>query len=171
MSDFKELVGPRNRIRNIEIDEVQAVENLCEAARGMPERQQLEVVEEFLQRNMLNALNPNAQISPEIRKRVWDQKTTKALSIVLEDRYGVCLDWHVVGQAILNKLGIETVFQVGKVADGPAHTYLDVKIEDKWEIFDPFARQYLADRGVSGKQFQSEYYLNSKAYKKEGTKS
>ena len=129
-------------------------------------RDQLDAVRIFLQKNLLNALKLNTKLPPEIKSRVWDQKTTKALSIVMKDRYGVCLDWHVVGQVILNKLGIQTIFQVGKVSQGPYHTYLDVNIDGVWEIFDPFAEQYLADRGVVGKQFQQEYYRNSNTHKK-----
>ena len=65
---------------------------------------------------------------------------------------------------MLNKLGIETRFQVGAVEGGPKHTYLDVKIDGMWEIFDPFAEQYLEDSGQKGTLFQPDYYLNSNAY-------
>ena len=163
MSDF-ERIGPRNKIENIEVDEVQIVDDLCDAIRGYPKRKQLKAISDFLNMHLLNALESNAKIPQEIKNRVWDQQTTKALSTVLKDRWGVCLDWHVVGQAILNKLGIETVFQVGRIPRGPAHTYLDVKLDEKWEVFDPFAERYLRDQGVKGKQFQGAYYLNSRAY-------
>lgn len=166
MSDL-DRIGPRNRIRHIEIDEVSAIEELCGAIRDMPPNMQLDAVREFLNNNLLNALDPGVDIPKDVEARVWNQRTTKALSTVLNDKYGVCLDWHVVGQAILNKLGIETIFQVGEIEHGPKHTYLDVKINNKWEIFDPFAEDYLRARGYSGKQFQKGYYLNSNAYKQD----
>ncbi len=165
MSDF-ERVGPRNRIENIEVDESQVIENLCEAIKELPPEQQLVAVQEFLQHNLLNALKPKVQIPKDVEARIWDQRTVKALTTVLDDRYGVCLDWHVVGQAILNKLGIETIFQIGQVPGGAAHTYLDVNVNGKWQVFDPFADQYLKDRGYDGGLFQQGYYLNSKAYRR-----
>ena len=83
------------------------------------------------------------------------------MSQVFQDKYGVCLDWHIVAHAVLGKLGVESVFRTGRVPNSPGHTYLDVKIDRKWEIFDPFAEKYLEDVGYKGNKFQDEYYKDS----------
>ncbi len=151
-----------NKIENIEIDEVEEIEKFCDAKMlYKPEREKLNAVREFLRTHLRNAMNRNEKIPEDILKRIWDQDSPKKMSQVLQDQYGVCLDWHVVGHAILGKLGVESVFRTGRVPNGPGHTYLDVKINGKWEIFDPFAEKYLEDVGSKGTQFQDAYYKDS----------
>ena len=167
MSDF-DRIGPRNRIENIEVDEIQAIEDFCDSVKDKTPEEQLEAVRQFLQDNLLNALNPRASVPVDVKRRIWDQDTIKPLSTVFKDKYGVCLDWHVVGKSILDKLGVEAIFQVGRPPwGGPAHTYLDVKLGGKWRIFDPFAEQYLRDQGKEGKLFPREYYEKSFSRKKQ----
>jgi hypothetical protein len=123
----------------------------------------LNVTREFLKENMKNALTEPA-MPTDIARRVWDQSTGKTLSEVLELKYGVCLDYHVVAAVLLSKLNIQTLFQTGEVPNGPKHTYLDVLNPEtnQWEIFDPFAEDYLKANGSAGKTFQNAYYTNSK---------
>ncbi|MCX6755548.1 MAG: hypothetical protein NT068_03395 [Candidatus Nomurabacteria bacterium] len=148
------------RIENIEIDQVAIVEKFAEDIMWKSKREQLEATREFLRKNLKNALNPKEKVPDDIQKRIWDQDKTKTLSTVFNDKYGVCVEWHVVGQVVLNKVGMETVFKTGYVG-GVGHTYLDVKIDKKWEIFDPFAEKFLEDIGQKGSTFQDEYYKDS----------
>ncbi len=151
-----------HQIENIEIDNVEEIENFCTADMTFKsKREQLNAVREFLKSHLHNALDQKAQITDDVSKRIWDQETTKKLSQVIQDKYGVCLEWHVVASTLLSKLGVENVFKTGRVPNGPGHTYLDVKIDKKWEIFDPFAEKYLEDLGHNGNKFQNEYYKDS----------
>lgn len=155
----KELI---NKIENIEIDEVEEIEKFCDAEiLYKPQREKLDAVRGFLRDHLRNALNRNEKIPEDILKRIWDQDSIKKMSQVFQDKYGVCLDWHVVAHAVLGRLGIESVFRTGRIPNGPGHTYLDVKIDRKWEIFDPFAEKYLEDVGSKGTQFQDAYYKDS----------
>ncbi len=156
-----------HKIHNIEIDTVQEIEDFCTSeVLWKPKAEQLEAVHEFLEEHLRNAICPNVYIEKKIHDRIWDQESVKKLSQIFKDQqgYGVCLDWHAVAQVILEKLGIETIFRVGTVPGGPAHTYLDVKIDGWWKIFDPFAERYLYDTGQGGERFQSEYYKESSMY-------
>lgn len=152
---------PKLKIENIEIDEVQVVESFVEEHLYKPQQEQLEAVRSFLISHLKNALNPRDKVPKEIEDRIWDQESVKQLSLVLQDQYGVCVEWHVVSQVLLNRVGIETVFRIGEIPNAPLHTYLDVKIDRTWQIFDPFAERYLADVGSTGTQFQDEYYKDS----------
>ena len=154
--------GRPERIENIEIDQVQAIENFCQQRDAQSEREKLTSVRIFLRTVLRNAIAPGVRIPPEVESRIWDQETIKKLSQVFTDRYGVCVEWHVVGQVILKRIGIEAIFRTGVIPGAPGHTYLDVKIDGQWEIFDPFAEKYLEDIGHQGqKQFQEEYYRDS----------
>jgi len=141
---------------------VEEIENFCDAEMlYKPQREQLNAVRDFLRTHLRNALNKNEKIPEDILKRIWDQDAAKKMSQVFQDKYGVCLDWHIVAHAVLGKLGVESVFRTGRVPNSPGHTYLDVKIDRKWEIFDPFAEKYLEDVGYKGNKFQDEYYKDS----------
>ncbi len=125
----------------------------------------LNVARQFLSENMKNALT-DPGMPQQIAARVWDQSSGKTLSAVLELKYGVCLDYHVVAAVLLSKLNVQTLFQTGEVPNGPKHTYLDVfnPETNQWEIFDPFAENYLKAKGSSGRTFQSGYYSKSKTH-------
>ncbi|MFC1624774.1 transglutaminase domain-containing protein [Patescibacteria group bacterium] len=155
------------RISNIEIDEVTEINDYCETIINKTEREKLDAVGNFLKNHLINALKEGVQMAKEVEQRVFNQEKPKKLSQVLEDKWGVCLDWNAVGKAMLDKLGIENVFRTGQYPGGPKHTYLDVKINDNWEIFDPFAEQYIKDNGGTGTRFQWIYYIDSNAEKKD----
>jgi hypothetical protein len=161
MSDEK--LEETKSIENIEIDDVAVIDEFCTKVGDKTEREKLDATNVFLQTHLKNALSDNAVMPKDVKERIWDQDTPKKLSQVFSDKYGVCLEWHAAGKAVLDKLGIETVFRVGTVPDGPTHTYLDVKIDGNWEVFDPFAEQYIKELGGTGKRFQKEYYKNSNA--------
>lgn len=154
------------KIENIEIDIVPEIETFCNDAELLfkPKEIQLDLIRNFLNEHLGNALNPNEKISQEVQKRIWDQKNLKKLSQVFLDKYGVCLEWCVVAHVVLQRVGIESVFRTATIPNGPGHCYLDVKIDD-WQIFDPFAERYLEDIDKPGKRFQSAYYKDSFIYK------
>jgi hypothetical protein len=153
------------KIENIEVDDVAVIDEFCSKVSSKSEREKLDAVRSFLKDNLKNALKEGADIPEDVQRRIWDQKTPKKLSQVFQDKYGTCLDWHAAGYVVLNKLGIETVFRSAYIPGGPGHTYLDVKIDNKWEVSDPFAEQYIKDCGGTGGRFQREYYRDSNAEK------
>lgn len=152
-------------IENIELDQVAVVDDFCEKISFNTKREQLDLTRSFLQANLKNLLTIKDKVDQAILERIWDQKTIKKLSTVFDDKYGVCLEWHVVAQVVLNKVGIEAVFRTGQIPNEPEHTYLDVKIDGRWEVFDPFAENYLKEGGYTGSKFQDGYYTDSFTHK------
>lgn len=166
----EENVEPK-KILHIEIDEIPEVDIFINNIESLPIEEKLEKVSEFIKSKFKNAISPDARNLPaEERKKideVFDQKKSRKLSRCLELGYGVCVEYHVLGKAIFDKLGIPCEFKTGRLENGPGHTFLDIQIDVKWGIFDPFAEVYMSERGSSSKLFHPDYYLSSKVLEEE----
>ncbi|MDD5725952.1 MAG: hypothetical protein PHC53_00870 [Patescibacteria group bacterium] len=163
---------PREKILHLEIDEVPEVDEFVGRVKDLPIEEQLVEVSKFIKSNFKNAISPHTDKLPKEERekvnRVLRQEP-KTLSGALCLEYGVCVEYHVLGKAILDKLSIPCKFKKGVVAGSPGHTFLDVQVNGAWQIFDPFAEVYLSDLGRPDlKRFDPIYYKSSETKKKSG---
>lgn len=154
------------RVLHIEMDHVPAVDEFVASVVMLPVREQVSLTGAFIKSQFKSAMPPDSTVlSPEERAQVaqvFDQGKAKKLSTCVGG-YGVCVEYHALGKAIFDKLGIPNEFMIGRVEGGLSHTYLDIQIDGKWEIFDPFAEVYLSDRKSSATRFMVDYYTKSRA--------
>lgn len=159
------------KILHIEIDEIPEVDTFIHSIESLSIEEKLEKVSEFIKSKFKNAISPDARNLPPAEREkiseVFDQKNMRKLSRCLELGYGVCVEYHVLGKAIFDKLGIPCEFKTGRLQGGPGHTFLDIQIDGKWHIFDPFAEVYMNERGSSSKLFHPDYYLSSRVLEEE----
>ena len=154
------------RIRNILIDDIPEVNAEVQKMKGQPMREQVARVSAFIKSKFRNAMPADkGKLSEADYKRiekVFDQTTPKKLSECITLGFGVCLEFHVLGKAFFDKLGIPAEFKNGGLGHGPKHTYLDILVESVWEVFDPFAEVYMEERGQENKRFHPGYYTESR---------
>lgn len=154
------------RLLHIELDEVPAVNEFVASIVAHPVRDQVLLTGEFIKSQMKSAMPPDSVVlTPEEREQitqVFDQGKVKLLSACIGG-YGVCVEYHALGKAIFDKLGIPNEFMIGRVEGGLSHTYLDIQVDGQWEIFDPFAEVYLSDRKSTATRFMADYYTKSRA--------
>lgn len=160
-----ELREPQ-QVLHIEMDDVPAVDEFVTSIASLPVREQVSLAGAFIKSQFKSAMPPDpSRLSSEEQAQiaqVFDQRTTKKLSSCVGG-YGVCVEYHALGKAIFDRLGIPNEFMTGKVDGGLSHTYLDVQVDGQWEIFDPFAEVYLSDRKSAGTRFMADYYTKSRA--------
>lgn len=153
------------RVLHIEMDDVPAVDEFVTSIASLPVREQVSLAGAFIKSQFKSAMPPDpSRLSSEEQAQiaqVFDQRTTKKLSSCVGG-YGVCVEYHVLGKAIFDKLGIPNEFMTGRVEGGLSHTYLDIQIDGQWEIFDPFAEVYLSDRKSTATRFMADYYTKSR---------
>lgn len=163
--DETEPQGPV-KILHITIDEVPAVAAFVASIKGLPIEEQIAQTSRFIQLSFINALSPNniSLLDGELGVKLSAEKT---LSEALALQYGVCVEYHVLGKTIFDQLDIPCKFQSGRLSgEGPGHTYLDVQVNGKWQIFDPFAEVYLRDMGRPDlKLLAAGYYAASETKK------
>lgn len=154
------------QVLHIEMDEVPAVDEFVASVAMLPVREQVSLAGAFIKSQFKSAMPPDSTVfSPEEKAQiaqVFDQGKVKKLSTCVGG-YGVCVEYHVLGKAIFDKLGIPNEFMIGRVDGGLSHTYLDIQIDGRWEIFDPFAEVYLSDRKSTATRFMADYYTKSRA--------
>ncbi len=154
------------RVLHIEMDDVLAVDEFVASIATLPVREQVSLAGAFIKSQFKSAIPPDSTVlSPEEKMqvaKVFDQRTVKKLSACVGG-YGVCVEYHALGKAIFDKLGIPNEFMIGRVDGGLSHTYLDIQVDGQWEIFDPFAEVYLSDRKSPGTRFMADYYTKSRA--------
>lgn len=155
------------KIINITLDEPEMVMSFVKSLKekGLNQERMVVPVSDFIKKSLKNAMNPAYKnAGNEVRDKilwVYNQGKEKSLSSVLENGYGVCLDFHALAAKIFSLLGIRYEFKVGSLPIGPKHTYLDIYIDGKWRIFDPFAEVCLSDEGKEAGLFTKEYYSES----------
>lgn len=155
---------PLERILYLEIDTTPEIEEFVSEIVNLSTEEKLIKVSEFIKSKFKNAISPhNIKLSKkELQKiqRVLKQEPKK-LSKALSLEYGVCVEYHVLGKAIFDKLGIPCEFKKGRMPGGSGHTFLDVQINGEWQIFDPFAEVYLNDTGEHNLKLLSPVYYES----------
>ncbi len=159
-----DLEKPNERVLHIEIDEIPDIEKLVTGIRLLPIEEQLIGVSLFIKSKFKNALSPHNKNLPQEEKDKIQQVLTqepKKLSEALCLGYGVCVEYHVLGKSIFDKLGIPCKFQTGWVPGGPGHTFLDIQVGGKWQIFDPYAEVYLSDAGRPDLKLLTPGYYDS----------
>lgn len=170
-SQTQNVENKKTTILHIEVDEIPKVDAFVEEIRDLSVEEKLERVSDFIKSNFKNAISPSVRDLPSEERekvnKILDQRNIKKLSECLELGYGVCVEYHVLGKSIFDKLGIPCEFKTGKVEGGPGHTFLDIQVDGKWQIFDPFAEVYLKERGSSAKLFNPVYYISSKVSDKD----
>ncbi len=154
------------RILHIEMDEVPEVSTFVQEVASLSVGEQIQRTSDFIKFQFKNAISPsNRSLPPEEQekiRKIFDQSTPKKLSECLGG-YGVCVEYHVLGKNIFDKLGIPAEFKTVKIEGGPSHTYLDIEVDGAWQIFDPFAEVYLSDAGnTRSRLFSSDYYKSSR---------
>lgn len=160
---------PTERVLYLELDEIPDVEEFVVGIKNLPIEEQLDRVSDFIKSKFKNAISPHNKNLPQEEKdkiqRVLKQEPKK-LSEALCLEYGVCVEYHVLGKSIFDKLGIPCKFQKGRVPGGPGHTFLDIQMNGKWQIFDPFAEVYLSDAGRPDLKLLTPGYYESSESKK-----
>lgn len=154
------------QIRHIELDVVPDVEKFIQEIESLPIEEQVSRINLFVKEKLKNAIAPNIGDLPAEEKikvdESLDRSETRKMSEVLELGYGVCVEYNALAKTMFDKLGIPCEFKSGQMGDGPKHTFLDIEVNGKWEIFDPFAEVYLADIDRSElTRFDDAYYESS----------
>jgi len=172
MSIEKEILpeGKPEQIRYIEIDEVPDIEQFVQEIMDLPIEEQIGRISSFVKSKLKNALNPKNKHLPDEEKtkikESLDRSKIKKMSQVLATGYGVCVEYNALAEMIFDKLRIPCEFKSGQMGDGPKHTFLDISVNDEWQIFDPYAEVYLSDIGRPElTRFGEEYYKSSNTNK------
>lgn len=158
-------------VLHIELDEIPEVDAFVEEIRKIPLTEQLARISVFIGlklKNGIKALREKKSLPPEEHEkidRMLNQQSIKTLSSVLSNEYGLCVDFHALACSILRKLNVIHFFRIGRIPYVSAsHTYLDVLVNGRWQIYDPFADVFKKDGG----NMPDEYYKGSYSRLRQG---